>query len=98
AEWRCGTRSNRVEYLWSARFRDRGRDRAGHLAGPISVDRTEGPQHRVRALPASPDPGCCGAELDPAPRAVIAPVRPRNAIPSANVRRIRLRSLQPQTE
>ena len=77
AERQCGTRGNRVEYLRLARFHDRGRDRAGHRARPISVDRAEHPQHRSRALPDRPDPGLCGAELDPAPRAVIAPAAPR---------------------
>ncbi len=76
AERQCATRSNRVEYLRFARFHDRGRDRAGHFPGPISVARTERPQHRARALSDRPDPGLCGAELDPAPRAVIAPAAP----------------------
>src|SRR5262245_16472548 len=76
AEQRGGTRRDRVEHLWLTRFHDRRRDRAGYCAGPVSVDRTEHPQHRIRALSERADPGLCGPELDPAARIVVAPTAP----------------------
>jgi hypothetical protein len=40
----------------------------------------EHPEYRGRALSDRPDPGLCGAELNPAARAVVAPAAPSPAL------------------
>ena len=47
---------------------------------PFQVDRAEHPEYRGRALSGRPDPGLCGAELDLAARAVVAPAAPSLAL------------------
>src|SRR5882724_12279533 len=48
----------------------------GHLARPVPADRSEYPEHRHRRLSQCADPCIRGARLDPAARAVVAPIAP----------------------
>ena len=67
---------NDLEYLRPGRLRRCDHLGHGHLARPVPADRSEFAEHRRRGLSECADPGLRGAKLDPAARAVAAPVAP----------------------
>ena len=67
---------DRLEYSRSRRFRRRDHHGDDHLARPVPVDRSGCVEPQRRRLSRCADPRFCGAELDPAARAVAAPTAP----------------------